>query len=113
IQSHSETAARPTPQQLLARIYRERQVVDPAGKAHPLHSEITPDEGQLIASLIERYDFTRTLEIGCAFGLSSLHICGALTARPSGFHTIIDPGQHAEWQGIGIHHIEQCGFRSY
>jgi predicted O-methyltransferase YrrM len=95
----------------LAEIYRTRQVIDAAGAAHPLHSETTPDERDLIVSLIARHGCTRTLEIGCAFGLSSLAICGALASRSADPHTIVDPGQFTEWKGIGVHQLRQCGAR--
>jgi predicted O-methyltransferase YrrM len=99
--------------ELLDAIYRDRQVIDRDGKRHPLHSEVTQDEGQLMASLIERHRFTRTLEIGCAFGISSLFICEALRRNGAGRHTIIDPGQHTYWQGIGVGHLARCGLSNY
>jgi predicted O-methyltransferase YrrM len=99
--------------ELLATIYQRREVTDAAGNAHRLHSEVTPDEGHLIASLISANGFVRTLEVGCAYGLSTLHVCGALASRPGAFHTIIDPGQSGYWKGIGVHQLARCGFTAY
>ena len=36
---------------------------------------------------------TQTLEVGYAYGLSSLHICSAIQGRKNAHHTIIDPFQ--------------------
>jgi predicted O-methyltransferase YrrM len=106
-------AARMAPKELLAQIYQRREVMDANGRSHSLHSEVTPDEGELIASMIAKNGFTRTLEIGCAYGLSSLHVCGALSGRPGAHHTIIDPGQFTEWQGVGVHQLALCGVEAY
>jgi predicted O-methyltransferase YrrM len=97
----------------LEAIYRDREVLDRHGKHHRLHSEITQDEGRLLASLIKQHHFTRTLEIGCAFGISSLFICDALSHTDAARHTIIDPGQHDYWQGIGVAQLERCGLHNY
>ncbi len=106
-------AARVTPQDLLAQIYQRREVTDAAGRSHRLHSEVTPDEGELISSMITQNGFTQTLEIGCAYGLSSLHVSGALRGRPGAHHTIIDPGQFTEWHGVGVHQLALCGVDAY
>jgi predicted O-methyltransferase YrrM len=98
---------------LLDTIYKSREVRDHHGNSHRLNSEITRDEGELIASLIHEHGFTRTLEIGCAFGISSLFICQALSRQPSPHHTVIDPGQFTEWHGIGVNHLMQEGYDFY
>jgi len=95
---------------LIERIYQTREVIDPEGKKHKLHSEITRDEGQLIGDLISRHQFNRTLEIGCAFGISSLFICEALAKQQSPRHSIIDPAQNTYWQGIGVNHLKREGY---
>jgi predicted O-methyltransferase YrrM len=101
------------PEALLDRIYQTREVVDRDSVRHKLHSEITPDEGKLMASLIREHHFNRTLEVGCAYGLSSLFICGALAEQPSPQHTMLDPGQFTYWKGIGMHHLEQAGYTHF
>ena len=97
----------------LEEIYQTREVTDREGKKHKLNSEISPDEGQLIADLISRHGIHRTLEIGCAYGLSSLYICEALAKQPDPQHTIIDPEQNTSWQGIGVSNLKRAGFSSF
>jgi predicted O-methyltransferase YrrM len=81
-----------------------------SGQVHKLHSAIDAEEGQFLYQLI-RNDPTivRTLEIGCAFGLSSLAICSALEGREGASHTIIDPFQNTEWDGVGTKNLEEAG----
>ena len=52
----------------------------------------------------------RTLEIGCAYGLSSLHIADAIKNRARARHIIIDPFQTTQWKGIGINNLRRAGF---
>jgi len=51
----------------------------------------------------------RTLEIGCALGVSSLCICQALQGRPGAHHTILDPYQTSRWNRTGLHLLERAG----
>jgi predicted O-methyltransferase YrrM len=53
-----------------------------------------------------------SVEIGCAYGVSSLYICEALSTLPHpSRHTIIDPYQSAQWRGIGVKNLAAAGFR--
>jgi Methyltransferase domain len=52
-----------------------------------------------------------TLEVGCAYGLSSLFICSALQERHGATHTIIDPYQNG--YGVGIRNLEDAGLRFF
>lgn len=96
--------------ELLREIYETRTVTDSAGGKHKLHSEVTRDEAELIARVIRTHRLNRTLEIGCAYGLSALAVCDAISAAPNPSHTIIDPGQHTEWHGIGVANLRRAGY---
>ena len=94
----------------IAAIYESGKVIGTSGVEHPLEAEIDPDEGEFLCEIIAADPaVVRTLEIGCAYGLSSLHICHALAGRPGARHTIIDPFQHTQWDGVGVRHLEQAG----
>lgn len=96
---------------LLETIYERREVVTSDGRAIKLHSAIAPEEGAFLADLIlQDGSIARTLEIGCAYGLSSLHICSAIQGRKDAHHTIIDPFQHTDWQSIGLLNLSRSGF---
>jgi len=101
------------PNVLIQDIFERSQVADESGNIHPLRDGIDPEEGALLLSLIWQHKFTRTLEIGCAFGVSSLYICEALSRQGSGHHTILDPGQYSEFHGVGIANLKRAGFNFF
>lgn len=79
-----------------------------------LGSEIPKGEGQFLWDLITSNRPARTLEIGCAFGVSSLFICDALSRVSDHFrHIIIDPFQHRDWHGAGVKSLEEAGFSDH
>jgi predicted O-methyltransferase YrrM len=98
------------PNGLIREIFETSEVADESGNIHPLRDGIDPTEGALLLSLISQHKFTRTLEIGCAFGVSSLYICEALSRQGSGYHTILDPGQSSDFHGVGIANLKRAGF---
>lgn len=100
---------------LLEEILKSRVVTDKAGNTHKLRSEIGPDKGRFLWSLIENEGerIQTSVEIGCAFGISSLYICDALSQKSSPHHLIIDPFQTAWWHRVGIYNLERAGFLFY
>ena len=94
----------------IAELYATGLVVGRSGRVHQLHSAIDPEEGEFLSSII-RGDPTirRTLEVGCAYGLSSLYICAAIRGRAGASHTIIDPYQSTQWDGAGARQLEDAG----
>ncbi len=96
--------------QTIEKIYQTGSVVGRSGQVHKLHSTIDSKEGEFLFSLI-RDDPTirRTLEVGCAYGLSSLYICSATRDRSGSSHTIIDPFQNTHWDGAGVASLKAAG----
>lgn len=100
--------------QLIQRIYSAGTVVGRSGQSHKLHSGIDREEGQLLFNIIRNdSSILKTLEVGCAYGLSSLHICSALQGRTGASHTIIDPFQNTKWDGVGIRNLEEAGIQFF
>lgn len=91
-------------------IYETGSVRGRSGKVHKLHSAIDPREGEFLSKIIKNDPkIIRTLEIGCAYGLSSLHICSATAGRVGASHTIVDPFQNSDWDGAGTKNLEDAG----
>jgi len=86
-------------------------VHDAQGERVPVDSAVDEAEGALLERLVRDNGCRRTLEVGCAYGLSSLHICGALP--PDALHTIIDPNQSTQWKGIGRLGLERAGLSNW
>lgn len=96
--------------EFIASIYDSRSVVGRSGQVHELTGEIDRREGEFLFSIInDDSTIRRTLEVGCAYGLSSLHICSATRERPGASHMIIDPFQNTRWDGAGIVNLEAGG----
>lgn len=98
--------------QIINNLHRS-QTIETENGILPLHSSITADEGAFIESIIVKHFCKQTIEIGCAYGISSLHISRALQSKMGAHHTIIDPFQHTQWQGIGIKHLQQAAVSNY
>ncbi len=99
---------------IIDEIYSAKTVVGLSGKVHKLQAEIDREEGEFLFDIISNDSGVRnTLEVGCAFGLSSLHICSALIKRTGALHTIIDPFQKDYWDGVGIKNLNDAGFDFY
>jgi predicted O-methyltransferase YrrM len=96
-------------------IYATRQTIASNGQSLKLNSsEISPDESRFLARQVESNpDCRKTLEIGCAFGLSSLAICHAMRDRIGAHHTIVDPFQSSQWQGAGVQALRRAGFNDF
>lgn len=96
---------------IIEEIYRTGIVRDRFNNEYKLHSSVDRYEGEFIFQLISSdSDICKTLEIGCAYGLSSLYICSALSERDSARHVIIDPFQHSQWHGVGVSNLHRAGF---
>jgi predicted O-methyltransferase YrrM len=85
-------------------------VTSPTGERIPLHSHVPAEEGRFLQDVIHQIQPKVSLEIGCAFGVSSLYICEALVAVGAGRHIVIDPFQHEHWHGVGIENLKAAGF---
>jgi predicted O-methyltransferase YrrM len=91
-------------------IYRTGRVEDAAGQPIDPFAEAIPyDEGKALYDLVRRTVPRHTLEIGMAYGLSSLFICQALRDAGGGTHVAIDPFETTRWQGIGMRNLQRAG----
>lgn len=96
---------------LLEQIYQTRQVEDAEGNAiNPFPTATAYELGKVFYDLIQEEKLERTLEVGMAYGLSTLFICQAHSDKGTGHHTAIDPNQNSLWRSIGKLNIEKAGF---
>lgn len=88
------------------------------GKHHAIEpaTGISPAEGIWLYDLCRRTKARNTLEIGLAYGFSTLYFLAALAARNGGRHTSIDPLQKkvpGKWAGIGLTHGKRLGGKRF
>jgi predicted O-methyltransferase YrrM len=99
--------------EVLRSILDSNTVTNKSGIVRPLRGGISPDEGARIQELIRQHRPRVTLEVGCAYGISSLYICEALREVGGTKHIIIDPYQNRGWEGIGFANLERAGYSDF
>lgn len=72
-------------------------------------SAITREEGLFLRRLASGQQVKRTIEIGCANGISALYLCSGLLGKQGAAHTAIDPFQQTGFQGRGVENVRRAG----
>ncbi len=98
---------------LIEEIFRTGKVADCEGNLYDLGSNVDQKEGNFLFNLIRENNCSKTLEVGCAMGISSLFICSALNGIKGASHTIIDPMQTTDWHSIGITQLNKAGIEYF
>ena len=101
---------------LIDEIYQTKIVYGQNGEqvaAFP--TSIPQDEGIALYNIVRSIKARRTLEIGMAYGLSTLYMCQAHqdAGADGGSHVSIDPYQTKWWKSIGLRNLERCGLSDY
>ena len=93
---------------LIERIYSTGLVEDAEGNSTSVFpTSISQEMGSVLYKLIRENNLKNTLEIGMAYGLSSLFICQAHRDKGEGSHNSIDPFQKTAWKSIGLANIQR------
>ena len=100
---------------IVQRIFETQTVTDGAQvypatntQGHAMH--IDRAEAALIQRVIADVCPTTTLEVGMAYGVSTLTMCEAIANLPHiATHIAIDPHQGTKWRGIGLHNVRAAG----
>ena len=84
------------------------------GEKHSLDeiTGISPAEGMWIYELCRKVKPQATLEIGLAYGFSTIYFLAVLAENGNGHHSSIDPYQRCHpgrWAGIGLRHGGRFG----
>ncbi|WP_291720535.1 class I SAM-dependent methyltransferase [Bernardetia sp.] len=102
---------------VLKQIIATREVEDKNGNLINIDkTSISYQEGDLIQKYIRHIKAERSLEVGLAYGTSSLYICDALEKTERTAHYVIDPYQNNEgvvWESIGIMNLKKAGFMDF
>src|SRR3989442_838329 len=95
---------------VLTEILETKRVMTPDGSTVPLDYNVSQEEGAALQRLIRAAKPRVTLEIGFAYGISTLFICEALAEVGGDRHIVIDPVQEDGWKGIGLFTVERAGY---
>ena len=72
---------------------------------------VDPAEGSFLTHIIDTVKPHVSLEIGMAYGVSTLYLCEALSRLPHPVrHIAMDPFQTEQWRGIGLRNVRAAGY---
>ncbi len=91
-------------------------VADKDGSKHDVRTvSISPGEGEALSRWVLRENAARTIEIGLAYGFSTLHICDGLlrSGHRDPKHVALDPFQAGRFANCGLQVLEEAGVGSF
>ena len=99
--------------EILQKSIETATVYDAQNQAVSLDSNVAANEGKYLYDLIVNNKLSRTLEVGMAYGISSLYMSQAHQhlMHPSQSHVSIDPFQSTQWKNIGVQNLKRAGLR--
>jgi predicted O-methyltransferase YrrM len=87
--------------------------IEGEAEPRPLDGGMNRDKGALIVKAIEAVRPAKTLETGCAYGVSTLFALETLAKySPKARHTIIDPAQGWAYGNGGLNNAKRAGYGS-
>ena len=97
---------------VLEDILRTGEVTSDEGERFSLGTggPISREEGELLQRVIGVLKPKISLEIGLAYGISTLFICEALKKVGANKHIVIDQDQSTLFKGIGLKNLGQAGY---
>jgi predicted O-methyltransferase YrrM len=95
---------------LAKNIIENRSVENDKDETFPLHSETSTSQCEFIQNMMEKCNASICIEIGLAYGISSLFICESLAKKQSPQFISIDPFQNRDWNDIGLLNLRKAGF---
>lgn len=92
----------------------EAKSVTHENETFPLVGHVDRKEGELLSRVFERVRPTTSLEVGFAYGISTLYICEALArVKQPARHIVLDPFQSSQWKGIGLSNVRRAGYERF
>ncbi len=87
----------------LAHMYSATRLQGTEGEAEPGNTRISMLQGSVLHRLVRESAAQRTLEVGFAYGFSTVWLLDALP--PQGAHVAIDPHERRHYAGVGLHQV--------
>jgi len=99
---------------VLLSMYAAGSMLGSDGRHHPVDTvtRITPTQGMRFFELCCSMKADATLEVGFAYGFSTMYFLAAAAANGVGHHTAIDPFEESDWHGIGLVNVRATGLQS-
>lgn len=97
----------------LASIYKSEPQMGQDGRRYEVDSatRISIQEGLCLYHLCREAKAQLTMEVGCAYGFSTLYFLAAHATNPTATHVAIDPVENSLWHGIGFHKVKEVAMQ--
>lgn len=97
----------------LASIYKSEPQMGRDGRRYEVDSatRISIQEGLCLYHLCREAKAQLTMEVGCAYGFSTLYFLAAHATNPTATHVAIDPVENSLWHGIGFHKVKEVAMQ--
>ena len=73
-------------------------------------SRMRPEQGAMLRQLMMDSSASRSLEVGFAYGFSTLWMLDALRKHREAVHVAIDPFEKSSWHGVGLRQVDKIRF---
>jgi len=104
----------------LEQLTKSGVMMTPEGVPRQINSHISMQEGLFLQDIINEIHPKTSLEIGVAYGTSSMYICEAMKGLGGKKHISVDPGpvyiedgHTLDRCGLGLLNLERCGYREF
>lgn len=94
---------------LLEQVCNTRKFTNSKGDIVEVHSETPLGQCEFLQSIIKDNHFKTSVEVGLAYGTSTLAIVDAIAAN-NGHAVAIDPAENSYWGGNGLELVKQAGY---
>ena len=97
---------------LLQEIFETKSYTNSKNETVPINSETCREQCEYLQKIINENNFRDSLEIGFAYGMSTLAIVEEVAVK-QGHHTVIDKFQMDAWGGNGLDLIKKAGYSDH
>jgi predicted O-methyltransferase YrrM len=95
---------------ILEQVFEQSGFVFSNGEKFNLHSNTPKGQCEFLQQIIKENGFKKSIEIGFAYGISSIAICEAIKNNGGNKHLIIDKFQNEGWEGKGLLLAKAAGY---
>lgn len=96
---------------ILKNIFSTGKFINSSGQEIVVNSATSSEQCEFLKQIIRQNQFNRSLEIGFAYGISTLAITEEVN-KNGGRHSVIDKFQCSEWGGNGLDLLKQADLSS-
>lgn len=90
-------------------VFLKKEFTNSRGELVQVHSETSPQQCQFLQQIIRENGFRKSIEIGLAYGISTIAIMEEIV-KNGGSHFVIDKFQQQDWAGNGLELVKQAGY---